>query len=218
MVIKVFLLGMLFAFVALILQSILQMVLDFFGLAQALILTLNIFIGAGLIEELVKLWAIQYGVFRNKDLDEPADLILYMIIAALGFAAVENMLYLNKEVLNQTTFQALNSLHAFLPTLKTLEFLSWRFISATFLHALCSGLLGYFLALSFCYANKKKLFALLGLALAAFLHGFYDWSIIMIKGPNNLIIPILILIVLGCFVSYGFRKLKKMKSVCKIKI
>ena len=55
----------------------------------------SIFIGGALIEEYVKYFMVKVGGFRNRELDEPCDIMIYMIIAALGFAALENILVLN---------------------------------------------------------------------------------------------------------------------------
>ena len=129
--------------------------------------------------------------------------MLYMIIAGLGFAGLENILAL---------FPFANSLSA------ALEVNIFRFLGAIFLHALCSATIGYFLALSF-YEHKKivqiRLF-LTGVFLATFLHGLFNFSIINIEGIFKIVIPAIILIYLGAFVFSRFRKLKKMTSVCKI--
>ena len=163
------------------------------------------------IEEILKYLVVQYNVLRNSELDEPVDIMLYMIIAGLGFAAFENILIL---------FGAHPILT--LPEIFILAFL--RFISATIGHALWSGLIGYYMALSFFETkNRKKLF-FTGLGIASLLHGLYNLPIILIdKGmyePIPIIIlasiPIIILIGLAIFILFGFKKLKKLKSVCKI--
>jgi RsiW-degrading membrane proteinase PrsW (M82 family) len=164
---------------------------------------LYIFIGIALIEEILKYLVVRGKVLRSPELDEPIDVMLYMIIAALGFAALENILILwGNQRINLS---------------ETLWISGIRFISATFLHALVSGTFGYFLALSlFDIKNQKKLlFGGLGAAIA--LHGFYDLFIIEIEGVMKIIIPGIILISLALFISWGFRRLKKMKSICKIK-
>ena len=95
-----------------------------------------------LVEEVLKYLVVREKVLNNPEFDEPTDVMLYMIIAALGFAAFENVLVLFPL---GSTFLIKGAL-----TLSAL-----RFIGATFLHALCSGLVGYFLALSF-FETKKK--------------------------------------------------------------
>jgi len=75
---------------------------------------------------------------------------------------------------------------------------------------------GFFLALSFFETKKRfQLFAT-GLGLAFLLHGLYNFSIMEMEGNLKVLIPIIILIGLAIFVSLGFKRLKKMKSTCKI--
>lgn len=217
MVLKVFIFGIISAFFTIFAQVLLKESLNVFNLPLKLALILNVFIGAGIIEETAKYCAAKFGVFRDKELDEPTDIILYMIIAALGFAALENILYLSQQVLNKESLAVLSEYGALMPAKATLEFLAWRFISATFLHALAAGLFGFFIALSFHYAKFRKLFWLAGLLIASFLHGLYDWFLLTSEGKTGitpLLPPILILVVLSCFVGYAFRKLKKMQSTC----
>ncbi|MCL5010634.1 MAG: PrsW family intramembrane metalloprotease, partial [Patescibacteria group bacterium] len=133
----------------------------------------------------------------------PLDLMLYMIIVALGFAALENILVLGNEHLIGNFW-------------KSLEIMGWRFVSATFLHGLCSGVLGYFLALSLHDSRRRKEYVFSGFLIAFGLHGVYNWSIIKLTGSAKFFAPLAIFIILGFLVFYGFRNLKKMKSVCEV--
>lgn len=204
MVLKIFFYGILAGFVAIFLEKSFQKVYNLFTASPVSGSVLAIFFGGALIEELVKYLAVWLGVFRNRELDEPPDLVLYMIIAALGFAALENIL-------------VLSNFHPILTPAKALEVMGWRFASATFLHALCSGAFGYFLALSLFYISKRKKYFFVGLGISVILHGLYNLSIIKIEGVNKFILPLVILIVLGFFVSFSFKKLKRLKSVCETK-
>jgi RsiW-degrading membrane proteinase PrsW (M82 family) len=138
-----------------------------------------------------------------------------MIIAALGLAAAENLLFL------------------YLLEPDPLRFATMRFIGATILHALCSALVGYYIALSFFNLKNKLKLILKGLLMAILLHGLFNFSIIKISESiaeinGQLIITdqqsfitfsfalIALLIGLAIFVIYGFKKVKKLKSVCKI--
>jgi len=172
-------------------------------LPSFLVQTLYIFLGVALIEEVFKYLVVRQKVLQHPALDEPVDLILYMIIAALGFAALENLLIL---------FPMTNPFQF----LETFLVSSFRFVGATFLHALCSGLIGYFLALSFFESKHRLKLTIQGLILAIVLHGLYDFSIIKIEGSFRFVLPVIILIGLAVFVSWGFKKVKKLKSVCKI--
>jgi RsiW-degrading membrane proteinase PrsW (M82 family) len=202
MIIKIFLLGMLAAIPAALIElGIRPFVLPL--LSSLFFSFLYVFLGIALVEEFFKYLVVKEKVLKNPELDEPPDLMIYMIVSALGFAALENLLILF----------GLGAFHFF----ETFFVALLRFVGATFLHALASGLLGYFLALSFFEPKRKKLLFLSGLFGAAALHGLYNFSIMELGGGLKMLIPVLILIGLAVFVSLGFKKLKKISSICKIK-
>ena len=173
------------------------------ALKPAFVTILNAFLGVALVEEFLKYLAVREKVLRSPEFDEPVDAMLYMIIAALGFAALENILlflrlgteFLVREALAISVF---------------------RFLGATFLHTLCSGTVGFFLALSFSNLKKKSWLIGAGIGIASLLHGLYNFSIMEMEGGPKMLIPIIILIGLAIFVSLAFKRLKKMKSICKI--
>ena len=205
MVLKIFIWGMLSTL------PIILVVIFFFDFIKNIenIVALSIFLLALYIlfwattEEVLKYLVVKYNVLRSSELDEPVDIMLYMIIAGLGFAALENILVLlgAHPVLT-------------LPEMTLLAFL--RFISATIGHALWSGLIGYYMALSFFEPKKRKKFLFTGIGISSFLHGLYNFAIMGIGGILGALIVITILIGLFIFIFFAFKKLKKMKSVCKI--
>ena len=175
------------------------------------------FLLVALVEELSKYLIVKEKVVNDPEFDEPVDTMLYMIIIALGFAALENILYLlpTRKLLFFSEILRMTVAISFL-----------RFIGATFLHALCSGTLGYFLALSFFETKKRSKLILKGVIMATVLHALYNISIIGVetsyKLKNYIIFSVAlvsvaaILIGLAVFVLFGFRKLKKIASVCKL--
>lgn len=205
MVLKIFFYGMLAALPAVFIEF------GFFGTIGALpisppllISLLNIFVGVAFVEEFLKYLVVRGKVLNSPELDEPLDVMLYMIISALGFAAVENLLIF----LSPDTFN--------LELGETLFLAAFRFISATFLHALASATFGFFIALSFYETKKQNLFLGIGLFLAVILHGLYNFSIMEIVGPLRILLPTIIILTLALFVSLGFKKLQRLKSICKI--
>jgi len=207
MVLKIFFYGMLVAIPAVFLEMGIFKGFDKLGnllvLSPFLITILNTFIGVAMIEEVLKYLVVREKVLKNPEFDEPIDAMLYMIIAALGFAALENILILFR-------------LGPGFLISRAIEISALRFLGATFLHALCSGTVGYFLALSFFETKKRMVLLSLGLGISIVLHGFYNFAILEIEGAAQFLIPIIILIGLAVFLSFGFKKLKKLKSVCKI--
>lgn len=114
------------------------------------------FLWAAFVEEVVKFYAVRLIAFKDPAFDEPVDAIVYMMMAGLGFAAIENIL-----VLFRTIPDGINS---------AMTIWSLRFVGATLLHALSSGLLGYFLALSWFSRKHAKKFIFLGLGVATLFH------------------------------------------------
>jgi len=79
-----------------------------------------------------------------------------------------------------------------------------------------SDLLGFFMALSFLETKKRGMLLFFGMSLVVILHGLYDFSIMKIEGLWAIPLPVIIILGLAIFVSFAFRKLKKMASVCKV--
>jgi len=165
------------------------------------------FIVISLSEEFFKYLVIKFRVLNSPHLDEPVDIMIYMVIAALGFAAVENILYMFVPA-GQFSFTVLLQ--------RTLSLSLIRFVGGTFLHTLCSAIIGYAVAISLCDQKNRRLEAATGIIMAVVLHGLYDFSIIALEGNLKIIVPIAILIILAIFTSLGFEQLKKLKSVCKL--
>lgn len=211
MILKIFLYGMLsplplIVFVLLLDFLKLRNNLDAFLASSILFFTLYIFLLAT-IEEVLKYLVVKINL-KNSEIDEPTDIMIYMITAGLGFAAFENILVLFGA---HPLFDPL----LVLPGIFVLVFL--RFISATFLHALCSGIIGYFLALSFFETKNRKKLLITGIIIASLLHGLYNFAIIIISGALGVLFMIIILIGLFIFILFGFQKLKKIKSICEVK-
>ncbi len=203
MVIKIFLCGIAIALTAAFAEL---GIASFFGEKSTLLrwILYNL-LGIAFVEELLKYLVVRRKILGDSAFDEPVDAIIYMIITALGFAALENILIL-------TAFR-----EAF-PFFNTMLTSALRFAGATFLHALASGTVGFFLALSLFYTKKRTKLITAGIALATVLHAVYNLSII--KAGENIswaLIPLILLVSMAIFLSYGFKKAKQLKSVCKIR-
>ncbi len=172
-----------------------------FHLPPLLFAFLYAFLGIGFVEEMFKYFVVKKMVLSHREFDEPVDVMIYMIVAALGFAALENLLILLPMAARFQFFDV-----AFVSV--------FRFVGATFLHALASGLIGYYLALSLCQTKSRLKLMTQGIVIATLLHGLYDLSIMKIEGSFKFILPVIILMGLIIFVTMGFQKVKKLKSVC----
>ena len=145
------------------------------------------------VEELFKFGAAYLCVRKNPAFDEPVDAMIYMIVAALGFATVENV----GAVGSHGSQTALVS--------DIFELASLRFIGATLLHSLTAGAIGYFWALSIRDFGMKRLIAY-GLALATLLHVAFNY---LILSYGSTMYAAVFLLLIGFFVLHDFEMLKK---------
>lgn len=119
-----------------------------------------------IVEELLKFSASYITGIRSKEDNEPIDAVMYLITAALGFAAAENALFIFNPI-TEGNF------------LKTLMTGNLRFIGATLLHIASSGTLGLFLAFSFYkHGEAKRHIVTLGVVVAIVLHLIFNLFII----------------------------------------
>lgn len=202
-ILKVFFYGVLIAVPALLMEMGALQLLHSLSLSKTASSILYIFLGVALLEEFLKYLVVNQKIFRNKELDEPVDIMIYMIVSALGFAAAENILFLF-------------SLGPNFLLGETILVTIFRFVGATFLHALVSALFGYFLALSFCTPKKQIRYFTFGLIVSTILHGCYNFFIIKTDGLVTILAPSVILLGLVVFFILSLKDLKQMKSICKI--
>lgn len=125
-----------------------------------------LFTAWSVIEEVMKYFAARITVLRRREDNEPIDPVIYMVTIALGFAALENVLFLL-------------SPHAGETVLQTVLTGNLRFVGATLLHVLSSATIGVALALAFYKSkNLKRLYAFGGVILAAALHSAFNFLIL----------------------------------------
>lgn len=175
MLVKVFIWGMIVTPIAIVLE------LTFSHLK----LIPFLFLVVAPVEEYLKYWVIKKKVLGAPDYDEPIDGMIYMITAAMGFASVENIIV----ILNQLG--------------NPFEVILLRFLSATLLHALASGIVGFYIG------AKKPLIH--GLGLAIIFHGVYNYFATATY-PFSSSLLILLLIIMLTINSFQFKKLKRIKT------
>jgi RsiW-degrading membrane proteinase PrsW (M82 family) len=204
MILKIFLFGVLTTIPVFMFEYAFAQTISYVSIPLLLAKVLYWFIAIAFVEEYFKYFVVNRMVLKSSEFDEPVDCMIYMITAAMGFAALENILYLFPSAgrvfsLDQTIINS-----------ATIGF--FRFIGATFLHALCSALIGYFLALSL-YKNRTSM-AVFGIFIGTFLHGLYNFSIMELNPTLKIAVPTVILLGLSVFIVVAFKKVKKLKSVC----
>ena len=118
------------------------------------------------IEEAMKLGVAWVLVLRKVAVDEPIDVPVYLITVALGFAALENTLFLLSPIGDGQFVQGFITGNL-------------RFLGATLIHVLSSAVIGGAIALAFYREGWAKIrYAVLGVILAIFLHALFNFSII----------------------------------------
>ena len=148
-----------------------------------------------IIEETLKYAAALLMILWNRAVDEPIDVIIYMITIALGFAALENALFIfNPLAIGDFTNSALTGF--------------FRFVGATLLHVLASGTVGAFVALAFFKSNLHKLvYGSFGLFIAIVLHALFNFFIMDASGET--ILGVFLFVWMGIIVLFlVFEKVK----------
>lgn len=203
MVIKIFFWGIMAPLVALGFEILYQEGLKPLSLQSITIIIVG---GYAFIEELVKYLVIKVKVLKDPEFDEPIDAMLYMIIAALGFAAAENIILLT------------NLSWAGESTKYILAITAVRFLGAVLLHALASAIVGYFIAYSLCLKHERKSFVWLGIIIATCLHAIYNYIIMKVTFNDYVAIGLLVILLgsMGIVVSAALNKLNRLRSICKI--
>lgn len=118
-------------------------------------------VGIGLVEESVKLLPLVLLLLFTKQCNEPFDLILYGSLSALGFAFVENTIYLEN-----TQLYAVGG----------------RLLFASVAHMFFTSIIAYAMAMARHRGRSMLLYGAIGLVLASAAHGFYDLWLITPNG------------------------------------
>jgi len=150
----------------------------------------NLILAWVIIEEVVKYCAALIVVLWNRAVDEPIDAIIYMITIALGFAALENALFVFGPL------QSGDYAYSFISN-------NFRFVGAMLLHVLASGTVGVCMALAY-YASRwiKITVATLGLCLAIVLHALFNFFIMDASGET--VLGVFMFVWMGIIVLFLF--------------
>ena len=156
LVVRIFLLGIAATFVAIPLELLMSVFQGLFADFPLLTALFKAFVVAALVEEYLKLTIVRVFAYRNRNFDEIMDGVVYTVVASLGFACMENILY----VMGGTIGTALI-----------------RAVTAIPLHATASGLMGYYIGRAKFAESPRTERALInrGLRIGIFVHGTYDF-------------------------------------------
>jgi RsiW-degrading membrane proteinase PrsW (M82 family) len=110
----------------------------------------------GFSEEFSKYLFLRFYIFPKKEFCEPMDGIVYSVMVSMGFATLENILYVSSGGINTAIV---------------------RMFTAVPAHAAFACLMGYFVGVAKFSNNSRSANLLAGLLLAAVVHGFYDFFV-----------------------------------------
>ncbi len=147
------------------------------------------FLMAGL-EEVFKYGVAFFSALSTPENNERIDPIIYMIVVALGFAALENTLYILGPLKYGEGLWLSGAV-----TMGTL-----RFLGPTLLHVISSATLGLFLSFSFYYPRRRQrwLYIPLGLLAATAIHTVYN--VMLLVGDQNWIMGVFTGVWLGVII------------------
>lgn len=145
------------------------------------------FVVAGFTEELFKFLALYLLIWKSPEFNEKYDGIVYGTFISLGFASVENVLYVMQDGYATGFLRALTAVPA---------------------HAIFGITMGFYFGMARFYPQQQRNLKLIALSLPILLHGIYDF-ILMTE------IEWLWIVFLG-FVVYlyisGFRRMKNLSD------
>ncbi|MCF7834318.1 MAG: PrsW family intramembrane metalloprotease [Candidatus Pacebacteria bacterium] len=150
------------------------------------------------VEEIVKYLAVIVVLRKTALIDEHVDWPIYFITAAVGFAALENAMFLIKPLqLEQATVSLLTG--------------HLRFLGSTLLHTVSSGAFGLSVGLAMHSTPfGKKIHFVIGLLLAVILHSVFNFFI-MEDTEGNIFKAFGFLWVSAVVLMLIFEKLRRMK-------
>jgi RsiW-degrading membrane proteinase PrsW (M82 family) len=150
------------------------------------------FIFTAVVEEALKYWVVKRKAYDHPAFNEYFDGIVYAVVASLGFAALENVLYVLEGGLYIGIIRAIFSVPA---------------------HALFGAIMGYYIGLArFArHPGEEKKLLRKGLILAIIFHGLYDFFLMSASPLAIFIVPLL----LGLFLNVR-RKIKHLHVLDKI--
>lgn len=118
------------------------------------------FLVVGLTEEFCKFIGLRFYSYTKKSFDEPLDGIVYSLMVSMGFATVENILYVIKyeAIAGQGMRVGIQRMFLSIPA-----------------HATFAVIMGYYVGKAKFDAKNSIMLMLTGLAGATFFHGAYDF-------------------------------------------
>jgi len=150
------------------------------------------FVVAAFTEEVFKFLVLYLVIWKRKAFDQYYDGIVYAVFVSLGFAFVENILYVVQSGFVVAAMRAVLSVPG---------------------HGFFGVAMGYFFGLARLNPQKRTKMLWLSLLVPILLHGLYDFFLFFVEGVAN---PTLVVVLYVCFVAlvifmwvYGIKRIRK---------
>ena len=213
-----FVLSILFAGFAAIINTLFSVV----QLLPLVGLILFFYLVVGPVEEAVKLLAVRLYAYRDDRFDSVIDGAVYGAVAGLGFATIENAIYITRGLELPTMLLAQTVAERFTDALDAGgQITAVRGLAGPG-HVIYSAFAGYYLGLAkFNRENAGPIIAK-GLLIAAFIHATYNTLVGIVPGLASLIVPGVPILVLffgfvvvydGVFIYILYRKLQRYRAL-----
>ena len=179
---SVFFLGCLIIFPVMIIELIMDGILPTNGV-DLVRLFLNVLIGVALVEEFFKWLVVKKKCYNNPEFDEMYDAIVYSVASSLGFAAVENIIYVIAYGFGTGLFRAVTAVPG---------------------HAAFGVIMGYFFGKAKFNETVNKddnFYIILSLLVPTLLHAIYDFLLFTVVQTQLIIVFVIwVLFVIGLFI------------------
>ena len=123
-------------------------------------------------EEFFKALPVLFYAYRQKKFDEPLDGIVFAVMVAMGFAAIENLFYAYQFGMQTTLIRAFTAVPA---------------------HGALAVIMGYHVGLAKFQPERRNQLIAMGFVQAVLIHGLYDFFILQEYNEDLMVITAVIL-------------------------
>ena len=177
---RALLIGLLITLPIILLERLLSLYLPYSHMSAA---AYNAFIVASFSEESLKYLSFMLFIWTSRHFNEKFDGIVYAVFISLGFALVENILYVVDGGVSVGLIRSLTAVPA---------------------HALFGILMGFYFGMAKFFPAKRIYYLFLAWSLPWLFHGFYDFCLM----TEHYLLLIIFLPFLAFLWFLGFRKMK----------
>lgn len=196
LLIKLFVIGMITIIPTIIIELFLQKVFTVHT-DNIISFFINTLISVAIVEELSKWIVVKSVAYNNKEFDHIYDIIVYSVFTSLGFALIENIIYVLNTNIGIGIFRAIVSIP---------------------IHACCGIIMGYFLGKAkvsdITLSNRRNRHLIFSLLVPTITHTLYDT---LLFSHNDTLLLIFIFFVIYTYIS-SLIKVKKLSNItCELK-